>query len=150
MGIVLLVRAKQQQTLQQENPDLVASEVSELLQERREGLAQESREGFIHRVTHPVTSILLFFGGASLVIYAEIANRSLNHTEQNTFRFLGVIAALAGAASFIGKNRGTLPNLMGSSPGETKTCPDCAEDVKAAARKCKHCGFLFEETDVTG
>jgi hypothetical protein len=24
-----------------------------------------------------------------------------------------------------------------------KTCPDCAEDVKAKARVCKHCGFEF-------
>ena len=26
----------------------------------------------------------------------------------------------------------------------TKTCPDCAETVLAAARVCKHCGFRFE------
>lgn len=23
---------------------------------------------------------------------------------------------------------------------ETKTCPECAEDVQAAAKKCRHCG----------
>jgi hypothetical protein len=28
--------------------------------------------------------------------------------------------------------------------GESKTCPDCAETVLAAARVCKHCGFRFE------
>ncbi len=27
----------------------------------------------------------------------------------------------------------------------TKSCPDCAEEVKAAARKCKHCGYAWEE-----
>lgn len=26
-----------------------------------------------------------------------------------------------------------------------KACPDCAEDVKAAARKCRYCGYRFEE-----
>jgi hypothetical protein len=28
--------------------------------------------------------------------------------------------------------------------GETKVCPDCAEDVKAAAIKCRFCGHSFE------
>jgi hypothetical protein len=27
---------------------------------------------------------------------------------------------------------------------EWKTCPDCAEDVRAAARKCRFCGYQFE------
>jgi tetratricopeptide (TPR) repeat protein len=29
---------------------------------------------------------------------------------------------------------------------ETKRCPDCAEIILAAARKCKHCGFEFFST----
>jgi hypothetical protein len=29
-------------------------------------------------------------------------------------------------------------------PAATKTCPDCAETVLAAARVCKHCGYRFE------
>lgn len=30
------------------------------------------------------------------------------------------------------------------SDGPLKTCPDCAEEVKDAARKCKHCGYRWE------
>jgi hypothetical protein len=29
----------------------------------------------------------------------------------------------------------------------SKTCPECAEDVRAQARKCRHCGFRFESDD---
>jgi hypothetical protein len=31
---------------------------------------------------------------------------------------------------------------------QTKTCPDCAETVLAAARICKHCGHQFESEPV--
>jgi hypothetical protein len=33
------------------------------------------------------------------------------------------------------------------SPGtvESKTCPDCAEDVLYAARKCRFCGYRFTD-----
>lgn len=27
----------------------------------------------------------------------------------------------------------------------TKTCPDCAESVKAAARVCRYCGYRFDQ-----
>ena len=29
------------------------------------------------------------------------------------------------------------------STGSQKVCPDCAEDVKEAALKCKHCGYRW-------
>ena len=31
---------------------------------------------------------------------------------------------------------------------ESKTCPDCAEEVRYAARKCRFCGFQFEVASV--
>jgi len=29
--------------------------------------------------------------------------------------------------------------------GSSKVCPDCAEDVKAAARRCRFCGYEFHQ-----
>jgi hypothetical protein len=34
------------------------------------------------------------------------------------------------------------------TPG-MKTCPDCAEEVRFAARKCRFCGFEFEQQSTT-
>jgi len=33
------------------------------------------------------------------------------------------------------------PSFTQSAP--TKRCPDCAEEILAAAKKCKHCGSIF-------
>lgn len=41
-------------------------------------------------------------------------------------------------------NRGRKVEMVsGSAPEQTKTCPDCAEDVKAAANICRFCGHKF-------
>jgi Uncharacterised protein family UPF0547 len=37
-----------------------------------------------------------------------------------------------------------------TSPPEYKRCPDCAEQVLAAARKCRYCGYRFEATSQNG
>jgi len=37
-----------------------------------------------------------------------------------------------------------MPGAMTSALPTLKACPDCGEDVKFIARKCKHCSFVFE------
>lgn len=38
--------------------------------------------------------------------------------------------------------------MQPENPAPTKRCPDCAELIQAAARKCKHCGASLTEVDV--
>lgn len=42
------------------------------------------------------------------------------------------------------------PPRVGAAPAETKVCPDCAEEILAAARVCKHCRYRFDEPDEGG
>lgn len=46
------------------------------------------------------------------------------------------------------------PNPVPEAPAvatapEFKTCPDCAEEVRAAARKCRFCGYEFADVTAT-
>jgi hypothetical protein len=41
----------------------------------------------------------------------------------------------------------TPPPRVGAGPVATKHCPDCAEEVLAAARVCKHCRYRFDERE---
>lgn len=44
----------------------------------------------------------------------------------------------------------TADELAAPADADTKVCPDCAEEVKAKARKCRFCGFRFDEASSPG
>ena len=48
----------------------------------------------------------------------------------------------------VGVTRTPPPTVrVGAAPAATKHCPDCAEEILAAARVCKHCRYRFEERE---
>lgn len=49
----------------------------------------------------------------------------------------------SGAAPAAPASTGASPPSSGSDG--MKTCPDCAEEVRIAARKCRFCGYMFED-----
>lgn len=56
-------------------------------------------------------------------------------TREDDPRTLALVTAVA---------RDSGQQITTSNPA-TKKCPDCAEDVRAEARKCRFCGFVFPE-----
>lgn len=125
--------------------------VAELL----EDLSESSTDGF-----HDASSLLeeatrLHQGSEleeALVTYTEIV-RSFPGTAEATsalgrIRALGSVPRLNGLVAElledIDHQKPQAPTGRGGEPQETRTCPYCAEEVKAAAVLCKHCGMEIE------
>ena len=56
----------------------------------------------------------------------------------------GVVAVTNKSVEAVRQAANTIEAPVNATMGE-KTCPMCAETIKSAAKKCKHCGHLFEQ-----
>jgi hypothetical protein len=76
-----------------------------------------------------------------------LAGRGLDEAE----RQVNILTVMGGANLVF---MGTLvvlafQNVTGGVAPPEKTCPDCANTVLAAARKCQHCGYRFAKPPAT-
>lgn len=71
------------------------------------------------------------------------ASRSIPLSEKHGRKLIADAASLSDGPRVFASTAGAIPT--NGVADAYKTCPDCAEQVRAAARKCRFCGYMFEE-----
>ena len=78
-------------------------------------------------------------------VVASLANDPVPPRARPTAPDLDELSALVEALARTPAEPPPVRPRVGASPAETKRCPDCAEEILAAARVCKHCRCRFDE-----
>lgn len=88
------------------------------------------------RIKAAATATLI--GAVVVAVLYFVIGRPLDESERqfNILSFMGIATLLGGAFVVASVNRTFQP--------AKKTCPECANEVLAAARRCQYCGHRFD------
>lgn len=91
---------------------------------------------FLYRVTETMTITITPTEGGSRVVVSGLASSEMMQRLSAQLNAMPALSSEAHAAS--------PGELSVSATSAVKTCPACAEEVKAAAKVCRFCGHEFE------
>jgi Uncharacterised protein family UPF0547 len=104
-------------------------------------------KGDVHVFVADVTTVALTTAGDGRRIFVLTADGNQLHVPYDPShedQFRGLCQALAGQAGPTAPLP-PAPTPEATASAETKTCPMCAEEVKAAAVMCRFCGHRFDQ-----
>lgn len=102
-----------------------------------------------------IVGLVMVLGGLFLLVQAIDEGTISGMVFSVALLAIGAYALISGASESGASPRASGGAGFSSVPGppprgrpDSKVCPDCAEAVNSAARKCRYCGYMFDESTI--